>query len=321
MYDVSVPLLGDDFPLPIDQPFTTQAALRVGIDGRELGRLLRAGLIRRLVRGVLVANQVADSIPLRCRAVAMVTPRGAIVTDTTAGWLHGADMVLAPNAHLHAVRVSCFHPTPGRRSRAHFVDGGERTLAEADVTQIGGLRVTTQLRTALDLGRLLNRRRALAGLDSMLRLGGFEPEEFTVQIDRFKGFRGVRQLRALVPLADGRSQSPGESALRLHWLDCPDLPRPTPQVPVRGPHGQTWYLDLGVPELRFAAEYDGAEWHGPEDQEHDRRRRAWIRDTLGWEILVLTREQVFGSAPDAALRLRAGVRDARASLSSRRPAA
>ncbi|MDQ6642571.1 MAG: hypothetical protein M3Y66_08765, partial [Actinomycetota bacterium] len=209
MHDVSAPLLDDRFPLPIDRPFTTEQARVAGLDGGDLGRLLSVGLIRRLVRGVLVAAQVPDSIRLRCQAVTLVVPSGAVVTDTTAGWLHGAEMVLAPNTHLHETPVSFFHRKPGLRSRASMCDSGERTMLDSDVTEICGLPVTTALRSALDMGRLLKRPRAFAALDSMLRLKKFEHAELLEQPSRFKGYRGVRQLRALAPWADGRAESPG----------------------------------------------------------------------------------------------------------------
>ena len=54
---------------------------------------------------------------------------------------------------------------------------GERMLTEDDVVEIGGLRVTTALRTACDLGRLLHRDQALAALDSLSRLAAYEPHE------------------------------------------------------------------------------------------------------------------------------------------------
>ena len=81
--------------------------------------------------------------------------------------------------------------------------------------EVLGLRVTTPLRTACDLGRLLSRDRAFAALDTMLRLGAFDAEELWAETERFRGMRGVRQLRAFAPLADRprrvarRSRSPG----------------------------------------------------------------------------------------------------------------
>ena len=62
----------------------------------------------------------------------------------------------------------------GRRMRDGYADvlarSGERTLGPDDLMRVGGIWVTTPLRTALDLGRLLRRDQALAGLDAMLRL-------------------------------------------------------------------------------------------------------------------------------------------------------
>jgi hypothetical protein len=319
MHGITQPFLDDRFPLPLDRPFTTAQAHGVRLGPRDLGALVREGLLRRMLRGVLVSAQVPDSIALRCQAVALVTPHGAVVTDTTAGWLHGAEMVLAPNAHLHASPVSFFHRTPGLRSRWNMCDSGERTMPDTDVTEINGLEVTTALRTSLDMGRLLQRFRAFAALDSMWRLGIFEPDDAIDQIGRFKGYRGVCQLRALAPLADARSQSPGESALRLHWLDCPDLPRPTPQLAVEGP-GTTYYLDLGVEELRFGAEYDGIEWHGPDRAAQDASRRSWMADNGDWQISVHRRNNVFGLHQDAGYRLRAAIREARLNFAARRRA-
>ncbi|MEP6817878.1 MAG: type IV toxin-antitoxin system AbiEi family antitoxin [Marmoricola sp.] len=321
MLDLSAPLLDDRFPLPLDRPFTTAAAYGTGLTRRDLGMLVRHRLLRRILRGVLVPAQVPDSLELRCRSVRLLIPRGAVVTDRTAGWLHGAEMILAPGAHLYLAPVSFFHRTPGCRSRAAFCDSGERTMPDSDVTTVDGIEVTTPRRTALDLGRLQRRAQALAALDSMLRLGGFDLDELVDDIGRFKGFRGVRQLRALAPLADRRSQSPGESALRLHWLDCADLPRPTPQVPVPGPGGRTYYLDLGVEELRFAAEYDGLEWHGPERAAHDAARRDWVTQHHGWAIEVFRKDSVFGQHRDADVRLRVAIRVARQTLSQMRRSA
>ncbi len=321
MHDLGVPLLDESFGLPLDRPFRTADAIAAGFTRRDLATMVERGLVRRLLQGVLVAAQVPDSIPLRCRAVSLVLPQGAVVTDTTAGWLHGAERVLAPGAHLHLGPVSFFHRTPGNRSRWALCDSGERVMPDSDVTEVDGLAVTTPIRTALDLGRLLRRPRAFAGLDSMLGLRAFEQDEMIDQVGRFKGYRGVRQLRELAPLADPRAQSPGESALRLHWLDCADLPRPEPQVPVTGPDGKTYYLDLGVAELSFGAEYDGVEWHGPERAQQDEDRRSWITEQRGWSVEVFRRNNVFGQHQDAFVRLRSGVREARRGLSSFRRSA
>jgi hypothetical protein len=117
--------------------------------------------------------------------------------------------------------------------------------------------------------------------------------ELAVSPLRFAGYRGVVQLRALVPIVDPRSQSPGESVLRLRWLDL-GFPRPKCQVAVPSPTGSHYYLDIGLPAERFAAEYDGAAFHGDDRAEPDEERRAWAREEYGWTIVVARSHHVHG---------------------------
>ncbi|MGZ4444200.1 MAG: type IV toxin-antitoxin system AbiEi family antitoxin domain-containing protein [Nocardioidaceae bacterium] len=313
-------LLDAHFPLPLDRPFTTEQARRVGLSANRLTRLVSDGLLRRLLKNVYVTAQVEDSLRLRIAALALVVPADSVVTDRTAGWVHGGN-VLAPNDHLRVPPVQIFRHAGHTRLRNGLCLSGQRTFLPEDLMEIDGVTVTTSLRTALDLGRLLHRDHAIGALDSMLRVGGFTLEELLAQVERFKGQRGVVQLRELAPLADARSQSPGESTLRLRWLDCGDLPRPEPQTPVRDRFGRTVYwLDLGVEALRFGAEYDGKEFHSsPEDREHDRQRRKWMRDERGWLVRVFERDDVYGPLEDAGLVLRQGIHEARRRLGEFRP--
>lgn len=308
------PLLDDSSPLPTTAPFTTEQARAAGIGPNQLTRLVAEGLIRRLLKRVYVAAQAPDTLELRAEALSLVVPPGSVVTDRTAGWLHGAD-VLAPNDHLQVPSVQVYREAGRARVRTALSTGGERTFMRQDLTVVRGLAVTTPLRTAWDLGRLLPRDQALGGLDAMLRLQAFSRLELLAGLERFAKQRGVVQLRELAPLADGRSQSMGESTLRLRWLDQRDLPRPALQIPILAADGrEIFYLDLGIPELRLAAEYDGQRWHGPEQEEHDSQRRAWIRRERGWMIEVFRRDDVYGQHEDAGSRLREKVYAARRRL-------
>jgi hypothetical protein len=253
------PVLESSFPLPLDAPFTTTTAQGEGVDRGRLSQLVETGLLRRPVKGVYLAVQAGDSIRLRARSLSLVAPPDAVICDRHAGWVNGAHMVLAPNEHLNLSPVSMFLPSGRGRLRNKLVESGERNLAAGDITEIHGLRVTTRLRTACDLGRLLSRDQAIGGLDQMLRLGGFEHEELLAEVRRFRGERGVVQLRFLAPLADGRAESPGESVLRLRWLDT-GLPKPEPQVSIRRDDVELARIDLGEKTTLFGAEYNGAEW-------------------------------------------------------------
>jgi len=316
-----VPLLDERFPLPLDAPFTLAMARECRIHPAELKRLVDLGLVRRLVAGVYVVGQVADSLALRVAALRLVVPPGAVVTDRTAGWLHGAPMILAPGDHLVVPRVSVFHRARGCRLRADLVASGQRMMPDEHVMDVGGVLVTTPLRTACDLGRLLRREPAMAALDAMLRLGAFDKEALVEAAGGYRGYRWVRQLRALAPLADARAQSPEESILRLRWLDCRDLPAPEPQRPVQAPRwvpGGLYWVDVGVDELKFGVEFDGEEFHGADQEDHDETRREWITEHERWVLRVVRRDDLHGTRPGIEQILRAGVKEARATIGVRR---
>ena len=309
-------LLDGRFPLSLVEPFTAADARRSGIHSTELSLLCAEGYLRRLVKGVYVVARVPDSLELRAAALGLVVPPDAVVSDRTAAWLYGATMALAPNDHLVVPPVSMFVNRTGSRLRNDLCTSGQRVMPRRDVVEVLGLKVTTPLRTACDLGRLLRRDGAFAALDTMLGLGLFDRDTLCEATEQFRGMRGVRQLRGFAPLADGRAQSPGESITRLRWLDLLTLPGPELQIEIERPGQWSYWLDLGVEELRFAVEYDGEEWHRRTSQqrERDRRRRTWLRDERDWIIAPVTKENVFGHDRDIESILINGVREARRRL-------
>ena len=136
--------------------------------------------------------------------------------------------------------------------------------------------MTTALRTACDLGRMLWRFDALAAIDGFLR-AGVDHDELFDEIDRFKGFRGVVQLRRLAAIADKGAESGPESALRLHWHEASIPAWPQTQIWVPGDDGTPRFrIDIGDPEVRFGAEYYGEEFHDEDAEEHDQDRIGWL---------------------------------------------
>lgn len=309
--------LDDTFTLPLDAPFTRAQANRAGVSDNQLRQLTANGLLRRPVRNAYVAAQVPDSLDLRVAVLRLVVPPDCFICDHTAGWLHGAPNALLPGDHLAPPKVACFRPADGGRLRNDVSRSGERTVRTSDLMEVQGLVVTTPIRTAWDLGRLQRRDQALSGMDAMLRLGVFSHEQLLAGIERFARQRGVVQLRWLAPLADGRAESPGESALRLRWYDA-GLPAPELQIPIVVDGREVARLDLGLEELQFAAEYDGHEWHSsPAQQENDAYRRGWLADERGWAIEAYDARHVYGLRQDADARLRMAFRAARASFARR----
>jgi hypothetical protein len=308
------PVLGADFPLPLDVPFTHQQAIDAGISRHLLARLVQEKLVRRMLRGLYVAAQTPDDLLTRARGLALVTPTDAAVTDWIACWLHTG--VLSPGGHVERPPVTIFRFAGKNRLRNGLAASGERTFKPEDLMVLEGVTVTTPLRTALDLGRLTHRDWALAAIDALLRGGGFSLDELVGEVERFRGQRGVVQLRELAPLGDPRAESPGESVLRLRWIDLTSLPRPEPQVSILRPDGRVLYrIDLGVRSLRFGVEYDGEQHHTEEeDRDHDAERRRVLAEHFDWIIRPVTKANVFGTTRDIERILHEGIREARARL-------
>lgn len=270
-------------------------------------QLVELGLLRPMLRGVLVAAEVPDSLRLRVAAAKLVVPEHAVVVDRTAAWIQGVDAL--PRSAIHTMpSVDVFSRT-GSRMRRESIRSGIRDLTDRDIMRVDGLAMTTSLRTACDLGRLLWRFDALAAIDGFLRLG-LDHTELVAEIDRFKGQRGVVQLRTLAPLGDPQAESPPESALRLHWHDA-DLPGPETQIWVYDAGDARYRIDIGHEQTRYGAEYFGEEFHDADRAEHDEERLTWLRDEQDWCMDVFTKVDVYGSGLVATERLERGFERAR----------
>ena len=288
----------------LGRPFTRAQAQAAGMSVKTLRGLVASGLVRRVLRGVFVDAAAADTLELRSQAVVAAVPRNVVVCDRTAAWLHGVD-VTGLSGPLDLPPLDVYRIDGDNRIRREACKAGTRTLSMLDVQLLDGLAVTTPLRTALDLGRLLPRGEAIGALDGLLRLGRFDVDDLYVELPRFRGARGVVQLRRLVPLADAGAESPAESRLRLQLHDA-GLPPPAVQYEVRTAYGAlVARLDLAYPDLLLAVEYDGRDFHTtPQAQAHDRARRARLC-RLGWTVVVLTSEDVYGPNPAAVAKVAA----------------
>jgi hypothetical protein len=295
--------LGDDSPLPVDRPFTAGEADDLGVDGSLRRRLVGQGLLRPLLRGVFVADQVEDSLRLRVCALKLIVPEHAVAVDRTAAWVHEVDAL--PRSAIHRMPDLDIFSSMGSRMRRPGVASGTRGLEPRDLVVIDGLRLTTQLRTACDLGRLLWRFDALGAIDGFLRRG-LDHASLLAEVDRFKGYRGVLQLRELAPLGDGKAESQPESALRLHWYDA-DIGTPETQIWVHDDDGRPKYrIDVGNSDVSYGAEYFGEQFHGEEEEAADQDRIAWLEERRDWSIDVFSKVDVYGRELAAADRLRHG---------------
>jgi|tagenome__1003787_1003787.scaffolds.fasta_scaffold20589128_1 hypothetical protein len=279
--------------LPSDP--VTYAALRgLGLSRTHIRRAESSGALHRPLHGVYVRGDVRLSTEVRLAAAVLVISPHAVACDRTAAWIWGVDTFQyrelddVPPLETYVLRGR--HRTSRRDHR-----GGVRDLQPQDWVEVNGVKVTTPLRTALDLGCSLNRREALAAMDALMRCHGFTHRDLRRVLPRYRRRRGVVQLRELIPVVDPRAESPRESWMRLAIHDA-GLLAPTSQWWIDVDGVPTYRLDLAYPHARIAVEYDGSEHHTRhEDRARDEQRRTWLR-AHGWTVIVIAADAF---APDA----------------------
>ena len=277
----------DELSLP-EGPFTSYVAHRLYTDF-EWRQLLRTGLVRPVLTGVYVDNTLPDTLELRARAAHLVLPPHAVFCDRTAAWLLGID-VLRYREHEILPPLEVFVLRGRQRVERPEVTGGERDLSPDDIIELYGVRVTSPLRTALDLACKLGRYDAIAALDAFMRQYSLTTAQLWGELKRYRRRRGVVQARELVLKASPLAESPRESWVRLAIGDA-NLPLPVPQFWVTEHGVAVFRLDFAYPKAKVAVEYDGELHHDQSEEQRDRdlRRREWLRDR-GWKVIVVTKD-------------------------------
>lgn len=279
-----------------DHPFHVSEIGRFDLTRQDLRTLVADGTLRRTLTGVYVRADLPDTVELRARSAALALPDHVVVCDRTAAWLWGIDCFELHEVGTALPPIEAVSTGGHTRSRREEVYGGERDLRATDVTEVVGVRVTTPLRTACDLACLWGRYSALATLDAFMREYGLTTADFLRILPRYRGRRGVVQLRELVLLADPRAESPGESFTR-GIIHDEGFSAPEPQRWVEQHGREVYRVDLAWPHLKVVVEYFGDEFHGPEQEEHDEERLAWLR-RRGWHVIVVRKEDLAADARD-----------------------
>ena len=219
----------------------------------------------------------------------------SVVRDRTAAWIWGVDCFgyseLDGTPALEYCVLRGHEPTDRDE-----VAGLTRDLVPDDWIEVDGLRVTTPLRTAMDLGCALPPHTALGAMDALMRAHGFTHHDVRLLLRRYRRRRGVVQLRRLVAALDPRAESQPESWIRW-FIVAAGLSRPELQVSVTV-EGALFRLDLAYPRARIVVEYDGEEFHTSlGDRAYDEQRRAALR-RAGWIVIVVTKSGLGVEARD-----------------------
>ncbi|MEU1970128.1 hypothetical protein ABZ477_00550 [Microbacterium sp. NPDC019599] len=154
---------------------------------------------------------------------------------------------------------------------------------------IGGLRTTTLARTFVDLAEVLDVSALVAVGDRMLwrQHPLLAREALQRAVDRAQGRRGFRTATAALGLLDDGAESAKESELRLLLRSAGFGPFAS-NVELRDGRGAfVARVDLALPDLRIAIEYEGDHHRDKEQWRRDIARRRRI-EALGWTYLPVT---------------------------------
>lgn len=265
-----------------DTPFVGSHALRFGnVTRHELRTRYRV-----VFRDVYLRREVKLTAAIKARAAWLST--GAVLAGQSAAAIFGTKW-LDDEAPAEIARAD-------RHSPRGIVVRSSR-LAEDEVCNRWGMRVTTPARTAFDIGCGIPVVQAVPILDALLRATGTKPVDVFALADRHPGGRGVRWLRAALDLADGGAESPQETRVRLLLVGA-GLPKPETQIELRGLHRRRIRVDMGWREWQVAVEYDGIQhWDDPDQRAWDIERIALL-EAAGWAVIRVS-AQMLARQPDA----------------------
>jgi very-short-patch-repair endonuclease len=236
--------------------------------------VLRGPRYQRLFPDVYAPAALDPDLTLRARGAGVLVAGRGVVAGHAAAELHGASCgppddavdVVVP----HSYRCPGLHVHRGR-------------VAPDEVTCVGGIPVTTPVRTAFDLARwapTLTER--VVAVDALGQHCEVDPDAVRTLRNRHLGMWHGADVAEVLALTDTRAESPMESRSRMA-LHLGGLPAPCVQHPVIA-RGVRYYLDLAYPDVLLAIEYDGADHRRQARARRDLWREAALTE-LGWKIL------------------------------------
>ncbi len=278
--------------------FLRREALSIGIDDRGLARAVRAKVIHRVRHGTYVLGEQwapLDEVGrhlIRAKGVLRTANSELALSHTTALALLGAPTWDLPLDEVHVTRLD---GRAGRREAGVAQHSGE--LLPGDIAETEGVLHTSPTRSALDLTMITDIEHSLPVLDHLLHV------EAVQHGDLFRGANNrdvwpyTLSTEVAVRLADGRSESVGESRTR-HMLWRGGLPIPICQHEVVNEYGRTVArLDFAWPDLGVFLEFDGKEKYTKYLKEgesvvdavlREKKREELICRLTSWRCIRLT---------------------------------
>ncbi len=264
----------------VEQYFTVRAGMEAGISRGQL----RGPRYERPFWGI---RNPAGIESARARAFAPRMPERGFYMGTTAATLLGLPL---PPRLRHDERLHIGVKAGARRVEAAGIARHHIHISGSDLTTTNELPVTSAARTFCDLGNLLRLAELVAVGDRILwrRDPLATSRELWEALDRYVSRRGVRTIRAAIPLLTSRADSAPESEIRVSIIEF-GLPLPQVNRAVSDRRGRLIATpDLSWPRHRIALEYEGDHHRTDRDQwQHDLERFSSLQEA-GWIVLRAT---------------------------------
>jgi very-short-patch-repair endonuclease len=262
-------------------------ALSFGFSRRMIERRTASGAWEVVLRGVYrVAAAPRSARQFATAATLWSAPEG-LVSHDTAGVLWRLEGIKASQTHLTL-------PATRRLTSSRLVVHRARDLLPVDVAYLGPIRLTSPLRTAIDLAALVDAATLEIAIESALRRRLFSVGQLRWRAGLLMGTgrTGSPKLRTLLDRRGlGRTESGWEVKVS-QLLEESGLDAPVRQHVVRAGGRVVARVDLAYPDRRVAIEYDSDAWHSGVDRRHrDAERRNRLR-ALGWTVVEVTPAQL-----------------------------
>lgn len=291
MDDLICELLGDDLF------FLRRDALARGLGDKALARLRREGVLHRVRHGAYTRRSHWRSLDhagrhlLRARCAVRAARADVALSHTSAALAMGCPVWGIALDDVHLLRLD---GRGGRREAG--VCQHHQSYAQEDLVMCDGLLVTSPTRTCLDLTTITGVEPSLVVVDHLLHRGEVSKQDLLRRSRDMPYSPGSLTTGLTLSLADGRSESVGETRLRyLLWRG--GLPSPVPQLAVTAGGRVLYRLDLAWPELGVWLEFDGRDKYvsylRPGESVVDvvlreKRREEDIARRTGWRCIRVT---------------------------------
>ena len=270
---------------------TTADAYACGCTRDSLARLVAGGSLRRVHPGCFVDDvRYLKGTPeqrhaLVTRAVVRSFDGRHAASHRSAAALHGLPLVALGDERVYLSRT-----TPGRPRRTRDVVI-HPVLRATRLCHVGGvlavLPATAIVQTTATAGLITG----VAAADEALRRGKVTKAELADAVNQAGRCHGVADVRRMLELADGLSESPGESWTRVLFRGM-GLPVPELQAEIRDEDG--WFV--ARVDFLFRGQWTIVEFDGLLKYSGDNGRRTLIEEkrredrlrSLGFNVVRLT---------------------------------